>query len=127
MADVGDHILVGEWSDIDGAPNAVSGREKQLIASIFRKQEWQHIVWIPTWLLDDADREIGLVESSDHVAVGDVTDYSEKAWQFTQPHLETPTDDATSYLPKSQVVVFERLGDLDDLRTPQTGLMEYSQ
>ena len=125
MADAGDHVSVGSWTDIDAAPDAVSGRDKELVASVFREQEWEHVVWIPDWLLDDADRDIELVESSDNVAVGDVSDYSEKAWRFSQPHLETATDDATTYLPKSQVVVFERLGDLDGLKTPQRGLTDY--
>lgn len=125
MADAGDHVVVADWNDIDAAPDAVSGRDKDLVASVFRNQSWETVVWIPDWLLEDADRDIDLVESSDHLAVGNVSDYSDKAWKFSQPHLETATDDATTYLPKSQVVVFERLDKLDDLNTPQRGLTDF--
>jgi hypothetical protein len=120
----GDHVVVGSWNDIDDAPGVVSGRDKDLVASVFRDQNWTYVVWIPDFILDDADRDVDLVESSDHLAAGGVSDYSDKAWKFSQPYRETATDDATSFLPKSQVVVFERLDDLD-LNTPQQGLTDF--
>lgn len=113
--------LVSEWSDIESAPD-VSDRDKQLVATILSEQAWDHIVWIPEWLLEDKDVET--VESSDHLAVGDVDDYSEKAWKFTQPHLRDGYPPKL-YLPKSQVVVFERVRGVEEVQTPQTGLAAF--
>jgi hypothetical protein len=111
--------------DIDAAPQAVDGVEKEHVAAVFRNQSWTYVVWIPDWLLEESgdDRDIETLENSDHLAVGDVSDYSDKAWRFSQPHRK---GDPGGYLPKSQVVVFERMDGLDDLDTPQKGLTDYA-
>jgi hypothetical protein len=124
VPDSGSHVIVREWTDIDAAPGNVSGVDKQRVATIFTEQSWDHVVWLPTWLLEDDSKDIETVESSDHLAVGDVTDYSEKAWQFVQPHRDGADGlgDPGGYLPKSQVVVFERADGLEAVDSPQAGL-----
>lgn len=117
------HVLVAAWADIDAAPDA-SDRAKQRVATIVSEQAWDHVVWLPTWLLDDADKDIATVENSDHLAVGDVEDYSTKAWQLTQRHREGAPE---SFLPKSQVVVFERLRGVETIATPQAGLSAFAR
>lgn len=122
MTDPGAHVIVREWSHIDHAPQVVNGVEKQRVATIFTEQEWDFVVWIPTWLLEETrERDIETVEASDHLAVGDVEDYSAKAWSFVQPHR----GGAGGYLPKSQVVVFERAAGMETVDTPQAGLTEF--
>lgn len=127
MPDPGTTVRVREWTDIDAAPDVVSGVDKQRVATIFTEQSWDHVVWIPTWLLEDDEKDIKTVESSDHLAVGDVTDYSDKAWQFVQPHRdgEDGLGDPGGYLPKSQVVVFERSDGLEAVDTPQADLSAF--
>lgn len=114
------HVVVSEYADLDRAPD-VSDRERQRVATIFTEQSWEYVVWVPEWLLDEKDIEA--VESSDHLAVGDVGDYSEKAWSFGQPHRNQPR---TQYLPKSQVVVFERARGVETVATPQAGLAAFA-
>lgn len=127
MPDPGTHVIVREWTDIDRAPDTISGVDKQRVATILSKQSWDHVVWVPTWLLEDGEKDIETVESSDHLAVGDVTDYSEKAWQFVQPHRDGQDGlgDPGGYLPKSQVVVFERSHALETVDTPQADLSAF--
>lgn len=117
------HVTVANWYDIDGAPD-VTARDKQRVATIFSEQDWDHVVWLPTWLLEDEDKEIETVEASDHLAVGDVSDYSEKAWAMTQPHLNRAQ--WAQYLPKSSVVVFERVPGIGVVETPQQGLTAFA-
>lgn len=116
------HIAVAEWADIEAAPD-VSDRDKQRVATILTEQEWDHVVWVPTWLLEDGDKDVETVEASDHLAVGEISDYSEKAWRFVQPHREGSPG---GYLPKSQVAVFVRLEGMDTVETPQTGLTAFT-
>ena len=113
------HIAVAQWADIDAAPD-LDGPAKQRVATIFTEQAWAHVVWVPTWLLEDTDKTIETVAASDHLAVGAVEDYSAKAWQLTQPHIQAGT--GGEFLPKSSVVVFERVHGVDTIETPQTGL-----
>jgi hypothetical protein len=114
------HIAVSSWGDIDTAPEA-SPRAKQRVAAILSEQSWDHVVWLPSWLLEDSDKDIETVEASEHLAVGDVEDYSEKAWQFTQTHRTV----LPQFLPKSSVVVFERVRGVNEIATPQTGLAAF--
>lgn len=115
------HVIVTEWADIDAAPQ-VSDRDKQRVATIFSEQSWAHVVWIPAWVLDDADKDIETVESSEHLAVGRVDDYSEDAWRLRQTHLSDGYP-PKNFLPKSAVVVFKRLLEKGEtIETPQQGL-----
>ncbi|AJF28133.1 hypothetical protein SG26_20515 (plasmid) [Haloarcula sp. CBA1115] len=116
------HIAVSSWDDIDAAPEA-SSRVKQRVATIFTEQSWDHVVWLPSWLLEDSDKDIETVDASDHLAVGDVEDYSDKAWKFEQPHR----NGLGGYLPKSSVVVFERVRGVEEIATPQTGLAAFAR
>lgn len=115
------HIAVASWDDIDTAPEA-SPRAKQRVATIFTDQSWDHVVWLPSWLLEDSDKDIETVEASDHLAVGDVEDYSDDAWEFEQPHR----NGLGGYLPKSSVVVFERVRGVEEIATPQKGLTAFA-
>jgi hypothetical protein len=115
------HIAVASWGDIDAAPEA-SPRAKQRVATIITEQSWDHVVWLPSWLLEDSDKDIETVEASDHLAVGDVEDYSDKAWEFTQTHRTA----LPQFLPKSSVVVFERVRGVEEIATPQTGLAAFA-
>ena len=114
------HVTVSDWADLKGAPEASEGA-KHRVATIFTEQEWDAVVWIPEWLLEDDEKDIETVESSAHLAVGDVEDYSEKAWEFTQTHRNV----LPQFLPKSSVVVFERPGGVEEIETPQTGLAAF--
>ena len=120
-----DHILVTDWDTIERA-TGVSERDKQRVATILSEQSWDYVVWIPEWLLDDSDKDVETVEASDHLAVGDVDDYSEKAWQLWQPHRFEGLREPSAFLPKSSVVVFERATGVDAIDTPQVGLTEWS-
>lgn len=114
------HIVVAEWADIERAPEA-DDRAKQRVATIFTEQSWDHVVWVPAWLLDE--KRVGTVQGSDHLAAGTVEDYSEKAWRLNQRHLtQTAWEDPREFLPKSQVVVFERADGIEAIATPQRGL-----
>jgi hypothetical protein len=117
------HVAVATWGDIDGAPEA-SGVAKQRVAMIFTEQSWDYVVWVPHWLLEDGDKDIATVTNSDHLAVGDVEDYSAKAWRLIQRHRERSPE---SFLPKSQVIVFERLRGVETIETPQTGLSAFAR
>lgn len=118
------HVLVNGWEPIEHAPEpALTDKDKQRVATIFTEQSWDHVMWTPEWLLEDEDKDIETVESSEHLAVGDVVDYSEKAWQFTQPHREHSPG---GYLPKASVVVFERATGVETIETPQTGLAAFA-
>lgn len=125
MADQGDHIIVGEWADLRRAPPPVSEKDRLRVATIFNEQSWRTVVWIPTWLLEDKD-DLETTEMSDHLVVGELEDYSEDAWQLFQPHRNEGLLEPNEYLPKSQVVVFERSRTLDgEIDTPQRGLAEF--
>lgn len=113
------HVVVSRWVDIESA-RGLDSIAKQRVATIFSEQSWDYVVWIPEWLLDeDGDRDIQTVENSDCLAVGDVVDYSAKAWALRQRHV---SGEDIEYLPKSQVVVFERASGVDEIQTPQAGL-----
>lgn len=119
------YVYVGEWADIERTPESgISDRDKQRVATIFTEQSWDHVVWIPGWLLEDKDVET--VESSDHLAVGDVDDYSEKAWRLWQPHRNEGAIEPNEFLPKSEVVVFERARGVETIETPQQGLAAFA-
>ena len=113
--------LVADWEDIQQA-RPLSERDKQRVATIFSEQSWDHVVWLPEWLLEDGDKDVETVEASDHLAVGDVEDYTEKAWSFRQPHEA----DVQEYLPKSSVTVFERGRSVESIDTPQRGLGSFA-
>jgi len=117
--------VVEAWRDIDGHPD-LTGQEKDRVAQVFKETEWEAVIRIPEWLAEDDDRELIPLEASDRLYVGNVSDYSEKAWKFTQPHTDkgSQRDDGT-FLPKSEVVVFERGSSLE-IETPQQGLTEYA-
>ena len=119
-----DHILVSDWEDIERAID-INERDKQRVATILSEQSWDYVVWIPEWLLED--KNVETVEVSDHLAVGDIDDYSTKAWEFRQRHLTRNGDYPADFLPKSQVVVFERGAGVDAIETPQVGLTEWSR
>ena len=116
------HVIVSEWSDIDTAPE-LSESEKQRVATIVTNQSWKYIVWVSTWLLEDEDKEIETVEASDHIVVGNIENYSEKAWLIDQPHEDI---EQQQFLPKSAVVVFERLTGVEAIDTPQIGLTSFA-
>jgi hypothetical protein len=109
-------IPVGSYEAID-AVNELSEVEKQRVATLISEQSWNNIVWIPEWLRSEKD--IVTVESADHLAVGRIEDYSEKAWRFEQRHDDISTDE---FLPKSATVVFERMRGVEAIETPQQGL-----
>jgi len=118
------HIVVSSYADIDNA-RRVSGAEKQRVADLFSSTSWDHIVWFPTWLLEDGDKDIETVEASDHLAVGTCEDYSAKAVRFYQPHRKDESADPGGYAPKKSVIWFERLPSLETLETPQKGLTDF--
>lgn len=123
MSDEGSHVAVANWDSIESIQHPeLTDRERQRVATIFTEQKWDNVVWMPTWLLEDGGKDVETVESSTRLAVGDVADYSEKAWSFGQPHRNQPR---TQYLPKSQVIVFERAGGVDEIETPQVGLTAF--
>ncbi|OYR64123.1 hypothetical protein [Halorubrum ezzemoulense] len=113
--------LVREWSDIAAATKP-SGRDKQRVATLLEEGR-NCVVWVPTWLLDAEDNDIATVEASEHLAVGGVEDYSEKAWSFTQ----STTDGSAVFLPKSAVVLFERGEGVESIETPQRGLASFEE
>jgi len=113
--------LVREWSDI-AAASKPSGRDKQRVATLLEEGR-NCVVWVPTWLLDAEDNDVATVEASEHLAVGGVEDYSEKAWSFTQ----STTDGSAVFLPKSAVVFFERGEDVESIETPQRGLASFEE
>ncbi|MFW6382524.1 MAG: hypothetical protein ACOCZD_00615 [Haloferacaceae archaeon] len=115
------HHVVSQWSDVQEA-RAPSNRDKQRVATIFSEQSWDHVVWLPEWLLEEGDKNVETVEASDHLAVGDVEDYTEKAWSFRQPHAA----DVQEFLPKSAVTVFERHQGVERIDTPQRGLGSFA-
>lgn len=119
------YVVVEEWSDIERTPESgIYNRDKQRVATIFTEQSWGYVVWIPGWLLEDKDVET--VESSDHLAVGDVDDYSEKAWRLWQPHRNEGVTEPNEYLPKSEIVVFEWARGVETIETPQQGLAAFA-
>lgn len=114
------HVLVTGWESLEPVQHPdLTDRDKQRVATIFTEQSWEYVIWIPTWLLEDK-APIETVESSEHLAVGDIDDYSEKAWQFGQPHRNQPR---TQFLPKSETIVFER--GAESIETPQQGLAAF--
>ena len=113
--------VVREWSDIATASKA-SDRDKQRVATLLEEGR-NCVVWLPTWLLDAEDKDVKTVEASEHLAVGGVEDYSEKAWSFTQ----STTDGPAVFLPKSAVVLFERGEDVESIETPQRGLTSFKE
>lgn len=122
----GDHVTVNDWNDIDAAPDQVCGQDKDRIAALFRDglaDGADAIGWFPDFVLDDDDRDVDLVENSDHLAMGSVEDYSDDAWRFTQPHLSGKRD--ALFAPKSWTVMFERGSRMEDLETPQSGLGDF--
>lgn len=132
IADGGDgpgtHVEVQDWKDIDQAPDKVSGQAKDLVAQLFRDglpHDYEAIVWLPDFKVDELEGELELVEKSDHLAVGMVEDYSDKAWRVTQPHRKNDVEDYGIYAPKSWTIVFEKGGRLDDLDRPQAGLTDF--
>jgi len=117
--------VVGAWRDIDGNP-ALTGQEKDRVAQVFKETEWDAVVMIPEWLAEDEDRHLTSLEAADRLYVGNVSDYSEKAWKFTQPHIDGgPQLNDGAFLPKSEVVVFERGSSLE-IEMPQQGLTEFA-
>ncbi|EMA63183.1 hypothetical protein C470_03611 [Halorubrum distributum JCM 13561] len=114
------YYVVTSWEDIAAAA-APNDRDKQRVATIFSEKAFNCVVWLPEWLLDADDKDIETVEASDHLAVGGATDYSEKAWEFAQPHR----DGAGGYLPKSSVTLFERGDGVESIETPQRGLTSF--
>lgn len=121
----GTHIDVTEWADIDAAPSVVDGREKDLVAQLCRNglpHDYEHVVRVPDFKLEELDDEIAFVENSDRLAIGVCEDYSAKAWRLTQPHRRDDVADYGTYLPKSWTVVFETGEGIADLDSPQQGL-----
>jgi hypothetical protein len=114
------YYLVREWSDI-AAASKPSDRDKQRVATLLEEGR-NCVVWLPAWLLDEEDKNVETVEASEHLAVGGVEDYSEKAWSFTQS-----ITDGSVFLPKSTVVLFERGEDVESIETPQRGLSSFEE
>ena len=113
-------IYVQEWADLQQADDP-SDAELKRVASVFSRKSWDFVIWVPSWVLDDEDKEIETVASSDHLVGADgVEDYSEKAWQIYQ--RSCPWGE---YLPKSAVWVFERAEGIESIDTPQADLTAF--
>jgi hypothetical protein len=109
-------IGAAEWSDVADAPE-LSDREKQGVVTLLNDTDCNSVVWIPEWLLED--KAIRTVKGWYQLATGSVTDYSDKAYAYDPP------DGDREYLPKSEVVVFTRVGQTP-IDTPQEGISSYS-
>ena len=73
----------------------------------------RRVVHVPTWIIDEND--IPTVTIDDNLAAGELEDHSDKSLRLTHggdPH----------YLPKSQVIVFERAENYHTIESPQTDL-----
>lgn len=115
-------IVVREYADIERA-DALTDVERQRVATILTEQSWDHVARIASWVLDDGEKDIATVESSDHLAVGTVEDYSPKAYRLVQRHRD---GSPSAFLPKSATVVFQRGAGVESVDTPQTGLAAFA-
>jgi hypothetical protein len=118
------HVVVSDAAGLERAHDCVPEPARQRVATIFTEQSWDHVVWLPEWLLENDDKDVEPVSESAQLAVGEVTDYSEKAWKLLQPHRHNAT--WGDYLPKSAVVVFERGAGVEAVKTQQAGLTAFA-
>jgi len=106
---------VRSYDDL-AAVDALGGREQHRIATLLSEGA-AGVVWLPEWVASDKD--LAPAHGSPQLFVGDVTAYSEKAFQLDQP------DGATEYVPKSEAEAFRLAPGVDRVETPQSALGEY--
>jgi len=106
---------VRSYDDL-AAVDALGGREQHRIATLLSEGA-AGVVWLPEWLASDKD--LSPAHAAPQLFVGDVTVYSEKAYQVDQP------DGATEYVPKSEAEAFRLAPGVERVETPQTGLTDF--
>jgi len=105
---------VRSYDDL-AAVDALGGREQHRIATLLSEGA-AGVVWLPEWVASDKD--LAPAHGSPQLFVGDVTAYSDKAFQVEQPG-------ATEYVPKSEAEAFRLAPGVDRVETPQSALGEY--
>ena len=104
-------ITVNTYNDV-AEHNDIDTRTADNITTLL-KEQLRRIVHVPTWIIDEND--IPTTTIDDNLVAGEIEDHSEKSLRLShggEPH----------YLPKSQVLVFERAENYQDIESPQTDL-----
>lgn len=107
---------VSSYADLD-ANSKISSRGADMIAQLFNDGT-DTVVFVPKWLTDNKDIDpVRVSGGGETLFVGEITDYSSKAWRFEQHEMDPV------FLPKSQVHVFRRT--TERIETPQHSLYAF--
>ena len=98
---------------------AIPGRDREAVATLLSEGA-PAIVWLQSWLSDS--KALSPTENHPQVYVGEVENYSEKAYQVNQPELGN-----SDYVPKSASEAFVLADGVDAVDTPQRGLGDFDR
>lgn len=92
----------------------VPGRDAETVATLLSEGA-PGVVWVQAWLAGEKD--LSAAENHPQVFVGQIEDYSAKAFKVTQRGSEN-----SAYVPKSASEAFVLADGTDAVATPQRGL-----
>lgn len=104
-------ITVNIYDDVADR-NEIDSRTADNIITLLNEGLYR-VVYLPTWIIEEDD--IPTTTIDDNLAAGELEDHSDKSLRLShngEPH----------YLPKSQVLVFERSTMYQEIESPQTNL-----
>lgn len=98
---------------------SIRGRDREAVATLLTEGA-PGVIWLQSWLAG----EKSLTSTSAHpqVYVGDIYDYSNKAFRVDQPERGN-----SDYVPKSASEAFVLADGVDRVETPQSGLDRFER
>lgn len=103
-------ITVNTYTDV-ADHNDIDTRTADNIIALLN-EGLRRVVYVPTWIIDKNDIPTTI---DDNLVAGELDDHSEKSLRLSH-------GSEAHYLPKSQVLVFERFEDYQEVESPQTDL-----
>jgi len=99
--------------------SAIPGRDREAVATLLSEGA-PGVIWLQSWLA--GEKSLTAAENHPQVYVGEIVNYSEKAFQVNQPELGN-----SDYVPKSASEAFVLADGVDTVETPQSGLDRFER
>jgi len=97
--------------------SAIPGRDREAVATLLSEGA-PGVVFLQSWI--SGEKSLEATNAHPQLYVGEVENYSEKAYQVNQPELGN-----SDYVPKSASEAFVLADGVDSVETPQQGLGEF--
>ena len=97
----------------------IPARDREAVATLLSEGA-PGVIHMQSWL--SGEKSLTAAENHPQVYVGEIENYSEKAFQVNQPELGN-----SDYVPKSASEAFVLAEGVDTVETPQSGLADFER